>query len=107
MSSATEDVKTALVIKWLQECFVVKEAGRQIPRNLNYKSRRGILTDEYVERLVAVIEEEFIFELEKYPDYHYRNANGANTPPGFTKMSFEDKRAMVEGLDRVLGYEDA
>lgn len=99
--------KTEEVISWLQECFLLKEAGRPLPRNFNYKSKKGILTDEYVERLVAKVEAEFVYELDKYPDYHYRNADGANAPPRFTEMSLEDKRSMVEGLDRILGYEDA
>lgn len=99
--------KTDAVIAWLQECFLFKEQGKSLPQNFNYKSTRGVLTDEYVERLVARIEAEFVYELDKYPDYHYRNADGANAPPRFTDLSPADKRALVEGLDRALGYESA
>ena len=98
--------KTDKVIAFLQECFELKEQGKSLSRNLNYNSKRGILTDEYVERLAVKIEAEFEHELKQYPEYHFNNADGATVPPGFTAMSLEDKRAMAEGLDRVLGYED-
>ena len=97
--------RTADFIEWLQFCFECKRDGRDIPRNINYRSKRGVLTDEYVERVVANIEAEFEYELATFSTYHY-NRSGALHPPRFTEMSMMDKRAMVEGIDRVLGHED-
>ena len=100
--------KTAAVIKWLQECYDWMEAGEEekISPNLAYKSTRGVLTDDYVDRIIAKIEFEFEFELDKYPGYHFQNADGANAPPEFTRLSPSARRALVEGLDRALGNED-
>ena len=100
--------KTAAVIAWLEECFQHLEAGEEerIPSNLFYKSTRGILTDDYVDRMVDKIEAEFVHELTAYPAYHFRNAHGATKPPDFHRLSRNARRAMVEGLDRVLGYEE-
>jgi len=99
--------KTVAVIKWLQECFALLQSGDEdkIPANLFYKSSRGIITDDYVDRMIAKIDSEFEFELEKYPTYHYRNADGATIPPDFHRLSTKSRRALVEGLDRCMGYE--
>lgn len=102
-----DEQKTKAVIDWLQLCYEFLEAGEEgkIPSNLFYQSRRGVLTDDYVDRMIAKIDGEFVYELTKYPEYHYRNADGANTPPEFHRLGRNARRALVEGLDRALGFE--
>jgi hypothetical protein len=103
----TDAEKTERVIAWLQTCFELMEAGKedQIPANFHYESERGQLTDDYVDRIIVKIDDEFVYELEKYPDYHFRNADGANVPPEFHRLGSKARRALVEGLDRALGNE--
>ena len=98
------ELKTLLVIEWLQECYLLMESGEEerIPRYLDFHSRAGVLTDDYVDRVVEAIEAEFVHELTQYPEYHFRNADGATTPPEFTRLSKEARRAMVEGLHKIL-----
>ena len=96
--------KTNLVIEWLQECYMLLESGEEdrIPRSLNYQSPLGTLTDDYIDRMVEAIEAEFVYELEKYPAYHFKNADGATAPPEFTRLKPESRRALVEGLHQIL-----
>lgn len=105
MTEKSEEVKE--VIAWLQFCYEMLEAGQEdrIPYDPFYKSSRfpeGVITDDYVERVVKVIEAEFVFELIRYPAYHFQHADGATVPPEFTRLSSQGRRAMVQGLDRLI-----
>lgn len=104
MTIATDDPITRKVIEWLQLCFNYIEEGREemIPRIFGYKSPRGELTMDYANRVIEKLEAKFISELEKYPDYHYKNAYGATEPPGFTRLSPTGRMALVEGLDQII-----
>ncbi len=106
-SPFSEKEQTKAVIAWLQLCYEKLEQGREdeIPSDPFYESERGPITDDYVNRVVEVTEGEFVYELEKNPAYHFRNADGATTPPEFTRLGPRGRRALVEGLDRVLGFQ--
>ncbi|MCR4307100.1 MAG: hypothetical protein NUV80_00910 [Candidatus Berkelbacteria bacterium] len=100
----SQDPTTKLVTEWLQDCYLLLESGEEerIERNLNYQSPMGVLTDDYVDRVIEAIDKEFVYELEKYPEYHAKNADGANYPPEFWRLSPESRRAVVEGIHKIL-----
>lgn len=99
--------ETDEVIAFLQFCYECVEEGREdkIPYDPFYKSPRakdGILTDDYADRLISAIEDEFVHELKRYPDYHFKNADGAVIPPDFHRLSPNGRRAMAQGLDKLI-----
>ena len=105
MELSEDENETNAVIAWLQECYNCMEEERIVPQNSSYTSTRGVLTDEYVDRMIDLIDGEFIEEMTRYPDFHYNNADGATTTPDFHRLDGACRRALVEGLDRVMGFE--
>lgn len=96
---------TEKTISYLHEIWLRKEAGRPIQPNPFYH-RNDLLTPEIVEKCIETLEGIFTYELEKYPGYH-RNAQGISeseylAPPGFDKMTYNEKFAIVQGMDEIF-----
>lgn len=95
---------TAEIIEWLHQVFEMGENGRTVAPDPFY-DRTSLLTDDIIDNVIGSIEGLFVNELEKFPGYHYR-AQGASSsehlvPPGFDKMSRQEKLAVVQGIDKI------
>lgn len=102
-----EKDKVKEVIAWLQHCFEMLESGQedQISYDIFYRSPKfanGIIPDDYTNRIIKTIEAEFVYELARYPGYHFQHADGATHPPEFTRLSMQGRRSLVQGLDKIL-----
>jgi hypothetical protein len=91
--------------EWIQHCYALLEAGEEdrIISDPWYERTDGRppLSDEEIDRVVAALDKEYEYELGTYPGYH-RNRSGANALPEFHRMSSRARRAMVEGIDRII-----
>jgi len=96
---------TVEVTAWLQHCYELLEAGDQdrILSDPWYERADGRppLTDDEVDAVVSALDQEYEYELGTYPEYH-RNRSGANALPEFHRLSPRARRAMVEGIDRIV-----
>ncbi len=90
---------------WIQHCYELLEAGEEdrIMSDPFYERADGKpqLTDEEIDAVIAALDQEYAYELGTYPGYH-RNRSGANSLPEFNRMSPRARRAMVEGIDRII-----
>jgi hypothetical protein len=90
---------------WIQHCYDLLEAGQEdrIISDPWYERADGRppLTEEEINRVVEALDKEYEYELGTYPGYH-RNRSGANALPEFHRMSPRARRAMVEGIDRII-----
>jgi hypothetical protein len=90
---------------WIQQCFELLEAGQEdrILSDPWYERADGrpSLTDAEVDAVIEALDKEYQFELGAYPGYH-RNRSGANALPEFHRLSLRARRAMVEGIDRIV-----
>ena len=93
------------VTAWLQQCFDLLEAGQEdrIPSDPWYTRATGrpILTDYLVDGMILALDAEYDMEIGTYPGYH-RNRSGANARTGFDRLAPRARRALVEGLDRIV-----
>ncbi|HZT06028.1 MAG TPA: hypothetical protein VFC51_03290 [Chloroflexota bacterium] len=96
---------TLEVTDWLQHCFDLLESGNEdrIMSDPWYRrdGDRPPLSDEQVDAVVEALDKEYEYELGTYPGYH-RNRSGANALPEFRRLSPRARRAMVEGIDRIV-----
>jgi hypothetical protein len=90
---------------WIQHCYQLLEAGEEdrIISDPWYQRSDGRppLSDEQIDRVIEALDKEYEYELGTYPGYH-RNRSGANALPEFHRMSARARRAMVEGIDRII-----
>ena len=90
---------------WIQQCYELLEAGAEdrIFSDPFYERTDGrpTLTDEEIDAVINALDQEYAYELGTYPGYH-RNRSGANALPEFNRMSPRARRAMVEGIDRIV-----
>jgi len=96
---------TPKIIEWLHQCWVITESKRPLQPDPFYV-RNNVLTPEIVTNVILALEEIFIYELEKFPNYH-RNAQGIDkseylVPPGFDKLPYPEQLAIVQGVDRIF-----
>ena len=103
---------TDQIIEWLHQIWLLMRDGRlpQLQPDPFYE-RAPLITEEVVENVIAAIEEIFVRELKNYPAYH-RNAQGVSAgqklvPPGFDKLDYTHKLAVVQGIDRIFQGFDA
>jgi len=96
---------TVEVTAWLQHCYELLEAGDEdrILSDPWYERADGAppLTDDEVDAVIDALDQEYEYELGTYPEYH-RNRSGANSLPEFRRLSPRARRAMVEGIDRIV-----
>jgi len=95
------------ITEWLQSIWRLMSQGRiNTLRPAPVYDRRPLLTDDKVEDAVFAIENVFAFELENYPGWHQDaqkiKANQHLVTPGFTGLPSLQKRALVEGVDRIM-----
>lgn len=95
---------TAAIIEWLHQVWTLSEQGQSVQPDPFY-DRNALLTPEIVENVVNGVEGVFLKEIAKFPGYH-RNAQGLSAdevlaPPGFDRMPYEQKLAVVQGIDRI------
>lgn len=102
MEGITLSDYTVAIIEYLQRCYDSMEAGEAIPGDPFFKRDLGKpdFSDADVERVVAAIDAEFHHEITTYAGYH-KNRSGADHDTEFSRLSLQDKRAMVEGLDYI------
>jgi len=90
---------------WIQHCYDLVEAGEEdrIISDPWYERAEGRdpLTEEQIDAVIDALDKEYEYELGTYPGYH-RNRSGANALPEFHRMSPRARRAMVEGIDRII-----
>lgn len=90
---------------YLQQCYLLLDAGQEdhILADPFYvrADGRAPLTDAQVDAVIAALDHEYEVELGTYPGYH-RNRSGANALPEFHRLSPRARRAMVEGIDRIV-----
>src|ERR1044071_6617902 len=90
---------------WIQHCYELMDAGEEdrIISDPWYERSDGRepLTDEQIDAVIEALDKEYEYELGTYPGYH-RNRSGANALPEFRRMSPRARRAMVEGIDRII-----
>jgi hypothetical protein len=96
--------------EWIQHCFEMLNSGQEdrIISDPWYQRTDGRppLTDEQVDTVIEALDKEYEYELGTYPGYH-RNRSGANALPEFRRLSPRARRAMVEGIDRIISkYRD-
>ena len=97
-------------IAFLHDIWQRVEDKRPISPDPFYE-RNDLLTAEVVERVIRQVELMFTSELAKAKAYHDK-ANEIQpheklVPPGFDKMTDGEKRAVVQGLDRIFqGYRE-
>ena len=91
------------ICDWLSFCLKKLDEGKQneIPRDPFYHSIRGQITPTYIDAVVKSIDDYLDVELKMYANYHM-GQQGTTTPPEFRRLNDYGKRAMVEGLDRIL-----
>jgi len=87
-------------IEWLQSCLDTHERGEDILSDPFYQPRRQI-SEESVDNLIDALDEEFNKEVDQFPAYHQRRS-GANKRTDWHRLSDRNRRAMVEGLHRIL-----
>ena len=95
------------VTAWLQSIWRLMNQGRiDTLRPVPTYDRRTLLTDAKVEDTVHAIEGVFAYELENYPGWHHDaqqiKPNQHLVTPGFIGLNLLQKRALVEGVDRIL-----
>jgi len=95
------------VTAWLQSIWRLMNQGRiNTLRPVPTYDRRQLLPDDKVEEVALAIEGVFAFELENYPGWHQDaqqiKPNQHLVTPGFTGLEPLQKRALVEGVDRIL-----
>ena len=105
--SSDETQLNEAIAKWLSFCLDKLQQGREreIPRNPFYRSTRGVITKDYVDRIIRIIDECFEHESKTYPAWH-RQQSGSSVPPDFARLGEYGRRAVVEGCDRIMGFED-
>lgn len=86
--------------EWLQHCFECLERGEDILSDPFYQPRRAI-SDASVDNLIQALDEEFDKEMDGFPAYHFRRS-GANKKTEWHRLSARNRRALVEGLHRIL-----
>jgi len=90
---------------WIQHCYELLQTDQEdrIISDPWYERADGRppLTDEQVDAVIDALDKEYEYELGTYPGYH-RNRSGANALPEFHRMSPRARRAMVEGIDRII-----
>jgi hypothetical protein len=96
---------TLEVTEWIQRCYELLDAGDEdrILSDPFYERANGKppLTDDEIDAVIKALDDEYAHELGTYPGYH-RNRSGATALPEFHRMSPRARRAMVEGIDRIV-----
>lgn len=95
------------VTAWLQSIWRLMDQGRiNTLRPVPTYDRRSLLPDEKIEEVALAIEGVFAYELENYPSWHQDaqqiKSNQHLVTPGFAGLNLLQKRALVEGVDRIL-----
>lgn len=92
------------IVAWLHAAWEMMEKGTVIQPNPFY-ARDSLLTPEVIDNVLASLEGIFINEFKKYPGYHNQAqgivAGEKLVPPGFDKLPLTQKRAIVQGIDRI------
>lgn len=105
-SNLEEQAKCTIeTIEWLHNVWNLNEQGQGLQPDPFYE-RNEKLTKAVIEDVISKIEGIFKYELEHYPSYH-NNAQGISageklTTPGFDKYPYEQKFAIVQGIDRIF-----
>jgi len=96
------------IIDYLQDCYEKLEAGQEqlILSDPFYVPHDGPLSDAKVDALIAAIDGKFHHEITNFPTYHERRS-GANAEPEFARLGPTARRAMAEGLTRILDEWDS
>lgn len=92
-------------IAFLHDIWELREKGRPIQPNPFYE-RDSLLTKQIIDDLIANIELLFVNELKKFRGYH-NNAQGISVgevlvPPGLDTLTDGEKRAVVQGIDKIF-----
>lgn len=95
---------TVEIIAWLHQVWLLHEQYQNISSDPFY-DRNDKFTTEMVNDTIDKLEEIFLYELQHYPQYH-NTAQGISPgeklmPPGFDKYSYEQKFAIVQGIDKI------
>ncbi len=97
------------VTEWLQQVWQLMEDERiDTLQPLPRYSRRRLLPDTKVDEVVYFLENTvFQYEIDNYPKYHYdmqglKQGKHELISPQFSRLSRTQKRALVEGYDRIM-----
>ena len=95
------------VTDWLQSVWRLMAQGRiNTFRPVPVYERRKLLPDSKINEIAAAIEDVFAYELDNYPGWHSDaqqiRPNQTLVTPGFSDLPPFQKRALVEGVDRIL-----
>jgi len=97
------------VTEWLQSIWQLMEDGRiDTLQPLPRYSRRKLLPKTKVDEIVFFLENTvFQYEIDNYPVYHYdqqglKQGKHELISPQFSQLSHTQKRALVEGYDRIM-----
>ena len=92
-------------MNWLQFCLEKLQAGREndIPLDPFHNSKRRIMTSEYIDKVIEVIDAEFEYEETRFSQFHQQHS-GSSKPPNFARLKERGRRAMVQGIDRILSF---
>lgn len=91
------------IIEYMQYCYERMDSGREneIIGDPWYTPRRGPISEETVDKLIEEMDHEFSKEIDGFPSYHFRRS-GANATPDFRRLGPTARRAMAEGLLRII-----
>lgn len=92
-------------IAWMHQAWLLLQEKRELQPDPFYE-RNELLTPEIVTSVLTTIEDMFLNEFNKYPDYH-THAQGVSTgtvlvPPRFLKLPYPQQLAIVQGIDRIF-----
>lgn len=95
------------VTDWLQNIWRLMSQGRiNTLRPVPAYDRRKLLPDSKIEEVAEAIEDVFAYELANYPGWHQDaqqiRPNQTLVTPGFSDLPPLQKRALVEGVDRIM-----
>lgn len=88
------------LMAWLDDCLQKFEDGRE-SEILSDPFFESGLSDEKVDELIRVIDEDLKFEIDRYPSYH-ENRQGCNTAPDYWRLSASGRRALAEGCLAIM-----
>ena len=99
---------TAKTIDWLHQVWVLMRDGRLSRLQPDpFYERNDLLTPEIVNGVLEALKGIFVSELRNYLSYHQRaqgvSASEVLVPPGFNKLDYSYKLAIVQGIDRIFG----
>ena len=92
------------VINWLHHCWSVKQQGFDLMVNPFYK-RTALLTPDIVSAVIQEIEDLWVDEIRRYPEYHNTHQGikpgEVLVPSRFDRWSPACQLAIVQGLDEI------